>query len=490
MKNQALANIPQLTAASRVLVVGLGKSGLAATKFFNRLGARVSVSEAAPLAAIDPAACRWLADRNIRLETGGHSEAFFTAVDCIMVSPGVPLDLEPLIAARRHHIPVLGEMAMAAQFLKTPVVAVTGTNGKTTVTTLLGRIFKCCGRKVFVGGNIGTPLFDYLCGPQDADIAVLEISSFQLDTVPLGHGFRPDAALLLNITPDHLDRYASFDDYAGSKFRIFAAQRADDMAILNSDDMEIMNRKKLWPQQSRCYLFGRRQHGKPGAILQDKNVLLTPEVSPAKKMELYDLSKTGLCNSPNLENGMAAILTARLMGCSKEAIIRGVAEFKLLEHRMTLVAEINGVRYIDDSKATNIGALQSALAGMEGNILLIAGGRDKGGAYGQLLELIRTKVKTLLLIGEAKEKMAAAWQKATRTEFADSLEEAVNLAAKLAAPGDVVLLSPACSSFDMFTGYVARGNAFRAAVLALEGRDERMKWQRFDKHQGGEERCP
>jgi UDP-N-acetylmuramoylalanine--D-glutamate ligase len=358
-------------------------------------------------------------------------------------------------------------MAVAAQFLKTPVVAVTGTNGKTTVTTLLGEIFKSCGMKVFVGGNIGTPLFEYLCGPQDADVVVLEISSFQLDTGGGAHGLRPAIALLLNISPDHLDRYESFPAYARSKFQIFAAQHENDVALVNSDDPEIMSRTDLWPR-SRCYFFGLQTDDRPGAFLQGNKVVLSADISPQGKTERYDLTGSALERPPNLQNGMAAILAARLMGCSQESIARGLHRFRSLPHRMTLVAEIDGVKFIDDSKATNIGAVLAALTAMNNKVLLIAGGRDKGGDYALLKDMIREKVKLLLLIGEARDKMTGALQMAAPIKAADTLPEAVRMAGAAAEPGDVVLLSPACASFDMFASYEERGEVFSRAVLNLK----------------------
>jgi UDP-N-acetylmuramoylalanine--D-glutamate ligase len=459
---------------SRVLVVGLGKSGFAAVKFFTSRHMKVSVSDATPVEGINPEYISWLARNRIHLESGGHSPELFTTADCIVVSPGIPLDLEPLQAARRQSIPIVGELAFAGRFLRTPVVAVTGTNGKTTVTTLLGNIFQDCGKKVFVGGNIGTPLLDYINGPQDADIAILEISSFQLDSGGGADGLRPAAALLLNITPDHLDRYDSLEAYAASKFKIFAAQQPGDVAILNTDDEQTMRHRDWWPA-SRRFFFGRPLHGLPGASLQGRHIVLSAEVSPQERQELYDLSNSDLREQPNLDNSMAAILAARLMGCQPDGIMAAIERFSPLPHRMTLVAELNGVRYIDDSKATNIGALQAALTAMPGNVVLIAGGRDKGGDYAMLTDVIRKKVKMLLLIGEAKEKMAASFRMLTKLEMADSLEEAVYLASNDARPGDIVLLSPACASFDMFSSYTERGETFKRAVLALTEKTEHRR---------------
>jgi len=467
MKSDKTATNILIKPETHVLIVGLGRSGLAAAKFFSKTGIRASVSESSAREKLKPEVVRWLADRNILLEAGGHTRDLFTSVDCIVVSPGVPLNTEVLEAARGLGIPVVGELAVAAQFLKTPVVAVTGTNGKTTVTTLLGEVFKSCGKRVFVGGNIGTPLFEYLCGPQDADVAVIEVSSFQLDTAGGTNGFRPDTAILLNISPDHLDRYESFSAYALSKFQIFAAQSNNDKAILNSDDVEIMKREPLWPK-GRCFFFGEQAKNGLGAFLQDKTVILTIDDSRPQNKELYDLTGSNLDRPPNLHNAMAAILAARLMGCAPAGINKAVREFSLLPHRMALVAEIKGVCYFDDSKATNIGAVQSALKGFNHPVVLIAGGRDKGTGYSLLKESIKEKVKALVLIGEAKTKMAASFKGLTRIELAEDLRDAVSLAADIATSGDVVLLSPACASFDMFADYAERGEVFKEAVLALQ----------------------
>jgi len=470
METAAVINHNPFTRDHHVLVVGLGKSGWAAVQFLHRQGVKVSVSDITPAERIAPEIRRWLEQQKIFFEVGRHSEDLFTRVDSIVVSPGVPLDIPPLQAAHRRSIPVLGEMALGARFLKTPAVAVTGTNGKTTVTTLLGDIFRACGMKVFVGGNIGTPLLSYVNGPQEADIVVLEISSFQLDTGGNTKGLRPAIGLLLNISPDHLDRYPSFEAYTRSKFKIFAAQQPNDAAIINYDDPEIMRRTDLWPG-SRCFFFGRHIAGRPGASLQDKTIVLSPQVSPRGATETYDLAGSGLDSEPNLHNGMAAVLAARLMGCPQEGIKRGLRRFQPLLHRMTLVAEIDGIKYIDDSKATNIGAVHAALSSLDRPVLLIAGGRDKGGDYGLLREIIAKKVKLLVLVGEAREKMAHALGMVTATAAADSMEMAVAIAADAAAPGDIVLLSPACASFDMFASYAERGEVFTRAVLARQQRN-------------------
>ncbi|MDH3360152.1 MAG: UDP-N-acetylmuramoyl-L-alanine--D-glutamate ligase [Desulfobulbaceae bacterium] len=457
--NDAVAKNIQIKPGDHVLVVGLGKSGLSAVRFLLQVGARVSVSEGGCLDRLGRETRRFLDGERVFVEEGGHTSELFCSVDHILLSPGVPLDLPALAAARAKGVPIFGEMALAAQFMKTPMVAVTGTNGKSTVVTLLGELFMAAGKKVFVGGNIGTPLTDYLAGNQDAEVAVLEVSSFQLDTAG---NFNPAVGVILNITPDHLDRYASYADYADSKFGIVTGQDGEAAAVLNGDDPEIMSRIGQCPHD-RLFLFGREIADQNGAKVAGAKV----ELSGLGELENYDLADTLFAESPNSENAAAAILAARLLGCTAESIVKGLASFIPLAHRLTLVAEVGGVRYLDDSKATNIGAVKSALQGIGGPVVLIAGGRDKGGDYGLLADSIRQKVKYLLLIGEAREKMAAAFADLTIIETSATLEEAVERAQQLATSGDTVLLSPACASFDMFSSYVHRGEVFAAAVKRL-----------------------
>jgi len=447
-----------------VLVVGLGKSGIAAARFFLGQGARVSVTDAAPRQNLDPDALKYLEDHGVPVEAGSHSEALFRSADRIMVSPGVPLNIPALAAARSRGIPIHGEMDLVRGLIKAPVAAVTGTNGKTTVTTLLGKLFSAAGKKVFVGGNIGTPLFDYLSGPRDAEVVVVEVSSFQLDT---GGHFAADVGMLLNITPDHLDRYPSFDAYAESKFRIFSTEKEGTWAILNADDPEIMKRTDLWPDPNSCLFVSQQPKIRRGAYLRGRHVVLTGLPGLTGREEVYDLSGTSLLTPVNMQNAMFAVLAARIMGCPPDDIMEGLACFSPLPHRLTLVSETNMVRYYDDSKATNVGAVYAALMSIPGPIVLIAGGRDKGGDYNILAPAMSGRVKAMLLLGEAKEKMAAALGHLCPFELVRDMNEAVQRAANLARSGDTVLLSPACASFDMFTGYAHRGEVFREAVLAL-----------------------
>jgi UDP-N-acetylmuramoylalanine--D-glutamate ligase len=438
----------------------LGRSGLAAARLLRKLGAEVAVSEGGERDSIAPATLDWLEQHGVALECGGHSEKFFSTPDLIVVSPGVPLTIAALARARERGVPILGELALAAALVETPIIAVTGTNGKSTVTELLGEMFRAAGRPVFVGGNLGTPLAEYLLGRQQAELLILEVSSFQLDTAP---DFAPAVALLLNLSPDHLDRYRDYEHYAASKFAVFAAQARGAAAVLNADDPELTSRLDRYPIPARTFYFGSSPL-EQGARIAGRVITVT---GIAEEPEVYDLNDSNLAREPNVHNGAAAILGARLLGCPAEAVRRALVSFKPLKHRLALVAEVNGVQYFDDSKATNIGAVAAALAGMQRPVILIGGGRDKGGDYGLLHQAVREKVKGMVLIGEAREKMAASFAGLTRVELVDSLEEAVQIAHRLARPGEAVLLAPACASFDMFSGYAERGRVFRRAVGEL-----------------------
>ncbi len=446
-------------ANSRVAVVGLGKSGRSAIKFCRGIGAEVVLSEGGKL---DDETAYWLKEIGVIYEDGGHRFDFLRQADLVLISPGVPHYLPVLHAVRQDGGVVVGELSLAAFYLRTPVIAITGTNGKTTVTTLIGDLLRAAGKNVFVGGNIGTPLTDYLAGPQDADWVVLEESSFQLD---VAGAFQPQIGVLLNISPDHLDRYKDLADYAQTKMRLFAWQGAGDTAIINYDDGYLRRAcTDLGGQGQEVLYFGHNLKKLAGAEMQGRKIQLN-----GCGEERYDLAGTYLGSPPNLENAAAAILAVQAAGCSPLAIKQGIAEFKALPHRMTVVSEIAGVKYIDDSKATNIGAVAAALASVSGSVILIAGGRDKGGDYGLLAELVKEKVTTMLLIGEASAKMAAAFASLTMIETMASLEEAVDRAADISQSGDTVLLSPACASLDMFVGYAQRGEVFQRQVMRLAG---------------------
>jgi len=375
-----------------------------------------------------------------------------------MVSPGIPIDLPVLQEVRDRGIPIMGELAIAGPAIDARIVAITGTNGKTTVTSLIGELLQSAGKKVFVGGNIGTPLFDYLCEQGSVDVVVLEVSSFQLETAGT---FRPDVALLLNVTPDHLDRHHDMAGYVAAKRRIFTNMGENDIAILCGDD-------PLCREIAVGLTFGQPQLFGHGTDCQARVNSDRVIVDSNGLEETYLLSGTALSGTTGALNSAAAILVGRSLGCAPKDLQKGLECFVPGPHRLAKVGEIRGVGYYDDSKATNTGAVLSALSQFAKNVILIAGGRDKGDDYRLLREAVSSKVKKLVLIGEAADKIATALTGIVDIERSASMEAAVEFAAKVASPGDTVLLSPACSSFDMFTNYGHRGRAFIQAVLNLK----------------------
>ncbi len=444
----------------KVLVVGFGKTGKALVAFLTAQGAEVLVSDIRNPEVIQKEIQTLLGPgRQARVEGGGHTPEFFRRAEIILVSPGVPLDLPALKAAEGLGIPIWGELEVFARWVACPVVAVTGTNGKTTTTALLNEMLTASGVETFLGGNIGRPLIEYLLADEQPPVVVAEISSFQLDTTV---SFTPKVGLLLNITDDHLDRYPDFEAYAASKAGLFRNQGPEEAAVLNADDPTC--RKIGAGLSGPTYFFSlKRKPSSPGAWLEGNQARIAFEGWE----ETYDLGRFPLPGTHNQENALAAILGARLMGADPRGVQEALNTFKGFGHRLEWVAEIDGVRFYDDSKATNVGAVYKALEGFDRPVILIAGGRDKGGDYYPLIDVVREKVKALILIGEAQDKMAAQLGGATRTEKARSLEEAVGRAFALAEPGEAVLLSPACSSFDMFRDYVHRGEVFQSTVRGL-----------------------
>ncbi|HDK44172.1 MAG TPA: UDP-N-acetylmuramoyl-L-alanine--D-glutamate ligase [Desulfobacteraceae bacterium] len=444
----------------RAVVVGLGASGLAAVRFLHGLGARVSVSESRPETRIAGDNLALLRRLGVALETGGHPTGFFPGPELVVPSPGVPLDLPVLKYAAAQGAAIAGELALAAGRIRVPVVGVTGSNGKTTVTSLLGDLLRAGGRRVFVGGNIGTPLLNYLQDPGGIEVVVLELSSFQLE---LSGTFRPDVALFLNLSPDHLDRHGSMERYGAAKRRIFANQGPGDIAIVGADDPLVM--AAAVTTAGTVLRFGRSPRVE--ARVTESGVSLTGSFAGEKVNETYDLRKTRLASAVNRLNAAAAILAARSLGCRPGSCRTGLAGYTPPGHRMAVVAEIDGVLFVDDSKGTNTGAVAAALASCRGPVVLIGGGRDKGSDFTLLRPAVERHVRRLVLIGEAADAMAAALGSLVPVSRADSMEDAVSRAAAAARPGDTVLLSPGCASFDMFTGYAERGRIFQQAVADL-----------------------
>jgi len=445
----------------RVLVVGLAKTGISTARFLKQQGAIVTATDILPASRIKGIDA--LHNTGVEVETGRHSLKHFLNADLIVVSPGISPDIEPLREARGKGIEIISEIELAFNFIEEPIVAIAGTNGKTTTTTLIGKVLGDAGKRVFVGGNIGLPLIEYVMADKKANYLVAEVSSFQLEGI---RRFRPHIAILLNITEDHLDRYASFDEYIVAKLRLFENMDKGDFAIINIDDPTIKSRISNLKSQISILPFSSSTVLKQGIYYRNRRIIYAVEGVE----ECYATGGFKLKGIHNMENIMAAIAAARICGVPKDKILKSIEEFNGLPHRMEFVKEINGVAYYNDSKGTNIGALQKSLVGMNSPVILIAGGKDKGGDYRVLKDLVRKKVKLLILLGEAKDKMKDAIGDCTETRLVESLSEAVNVAVKRAATGDVVLLSPACSSFDMFKNYEERGELFRREVMGLEDR--------------------
>ena len=441
----------------RVLVVGLARTGVATAKFLKTRGATVSTTEMKTREEMG-AAVREVEAVAVRSEWGGHRTQTFLGQDLVVMSPGVDLKIDPVQEALKRGIPVISEVELAYRFLEAPIVAVTGTNGKTTTTLLIGEMLKEAGKAVGVGGNVGEPLILFAEGPGRWDVVVAEISSFQLEAVEL---FRPRLSVLLNVTEDHLDRYGRYEDYIEAKARVFMNQSPEDLAVVNRDDSIV--RKIGKGVKAKAFFFSLQEELQEGAFRHDQGIRLRL----MGKEEDYPLAKARLKGIHNVENMMAAILTARLLGCPQEAVERALSGFEGLEHRLEFVRGIGGVRFFNDSKGTNVGSVVKSLGSFSEPVILIAGGKDKRTDLGPLHDLIRERVKRLILIGEAKGRMARELGGLTDTVMAGTLEEAVRLAYETARGGDVVLLSPACSSYDMFRDYKERGEVFKEAVRRL-----------------------
>jgi UDP-N-acetylmuramoylalanine--D-glutamate ligase len=441
----------------RVLVVGLGKSGVASALFLKAHGARVTVSDTKPEAELRED-IPVLLDHGIAVETGGHGERTFRGQDLIVVSPGVPVDAPPLVQARSLGEMVIGEIELAAQFLRGPIVAITGSNGKTTTTTLAGEIIAAGGYPIAVGGNIGTPAISLVEQATPDTVTVLEVSSFQLETIQT---FRPKVAVILNVTPDHLDRHRTFAAYADAKARIFENQTASDFTVLNADDATCV---ELAPRtKGTVYWFSRKKEVTHGAYVKEGKILFRDKDG---QHEILHVSEIPLKGNHNVENVLAGVCVGILMGCAPEKISSAIRNFKAVEHRLEYVATVRGVEYFNDSKATNVDATIKAIESFPANIHLILGGKDKGSDYSVLNELLQERVKRVYTIGAAAAKIES--QIKAETVHAETLENAVKRASASAQAGDIVLLAPACASFDQFKSYEHRGRTFKDLVQALQ----------------------
>jgi UDP-N-acetylmuramoylalanine--D-glutamate ligase len=444
----------------KVLVVGLGKSGLSAALFLRRSGAQVTVSDmrsAAALAKEIPA----LLEHGISVESGGHGLLTFRRQDLIVVSPGVPMDTPELVQVKAFGLPVIGELELAAQFLKGNILAITGSNGKTTTTALTGEILAAAGLATQVGGNIGVPVVDLIEKSSNQGWSVLEVSSFQLEST---HSFHPRIAVILNITPDHLDRHGTFENYAMAKERITAAQTAADALVLNADNHRTAEAARR--SSARIYWFSLQGQVEQGAWVENQQVVYRAAIDGAIE-PIIPIDKIPLKGEHNVENVLAAVCAARLAGVSASVIAGSIAAFHAVEHRLEYVATVNGVEYYNDSKATNVDASAKAIAAFPGCIHLILGGKDKNSNYADLSDLLRKRVKAVYTIGSAAEKIESQIRGMVPIVHCEVLDKAVAAAGKAAHPGDIVLLSPACSSFDQFENYEHRGRVFKTLVLDL-----------------------
>jgi UDP-N-acetylmuramoylalanine--D-glutamate ligase len=445
-------------AGQRVLVVGLARSGVAAARFGVDHGARVVATDRKTEEELGETVAGL--PREAALELGGHRLATFTSADLVVVSPGVPWEMAELAAARAAGVPVIAEIELAYRALVGRVVAVTGTKGKSTTTAAIGAMLQQEGWDVRVGGNIGKPAIELVEGATPSSVFVLEVSSFQLEGIDR---FRPDVAVFLNLSPDHLDRHPSFDAYAQAKARIFENQRPEDRAVVNADDAGVLRlvagtpaRRVTFgaaPDSADAFFAGGlaqlRHEGKREVLFREDSVRV-----PGRHLAL-DL--------------LAAATASRLLAASPAAIGRAVERFRGAEHTLEEVATIRGVAYFNDSKATNPAAAQKSLESFTRPVVVIMGGKFKGGDFASLADAVKGHARHVLAIGESRPAIAAALGGVRPVEACDTLEGAVSRAAELAQPGDVVLLAPACASFDMFRDYAERGRAFKAAVQRLKG---------------------
>jgi UDP-N-acetylmuramoylalanine--D-glutamate ligase len=442
----------------RVLVVGLARTGAATSLFCAAHGARVTATDSRSEGEIGETAAK-LKEAGVTLELGSHREKTFLEQDLIVPSPGVPADEAHLQAARVKGITIWSEIELGYRFLKGRLIGITGSNGKTTTTSLVEHILKTAGIETILAGNIGTPLIGCVDATKDDTCMVVELSSFQLELIDT---FRPNIGVFLNLTPDHLDRHHTMEAYGAAKARLFENQTGEDAAILNADDSATT---PYAPSLPRVYWFSRKQRVAQGAYVRGREIVFRQDGAEEVLLKLEDIPLAG---SHNVENVLAAAAVTRLAGAAAKAIAKGVQSFAGVEHRLEFVAEIRGVRYYNDSKATNVDATLKALDAFPGRILVILGGKDKGSDYTVLQKPLREKAILALLIGAAAEKIENQISGSVALERAETLERAVETASHAAQRGDVVLLAPACASFDQFQNYEHRGRVFKVLVSQLE----------------------
>jgi UDP-N-acetylmuramoylalanine--D-glutamate ligase len=442
----------------RVLVVGLARTGLAASLFCAARGAHVTATDSRTEGEIGEPIAK-LKSAGVMLELGGHRQTTYLEQDLIVPSPGVPADDLRLKAARAAEVTIWSEIELAYRFMKGRLIGITGSNGKTTTTSLVAHILKKAGVQTILAGNIGTPLIACAGEMNENSWTVAELSSFQLELIDT---FRPDIGVLLNLTPDHLDRHHTMEAYAAAKARLFENQTSADAAILNADDPATVQHA---PSAPHLFWFGRKKEVQQGAHVRGNKIIFRSNENEEELLRLEDIHLVG---AHNLENVLAAAAAARLAGASAAQIAAGVRSFPGVEHRIEFVAEIGGVRYYNDSKATNVDATLKALEAFPGRILVILGGKDKDSDYAVLRAPLREKAILALLIGAAADKIEQQISGSVAIERSETIERAVETAAHAAQPGDIVLLAPACASFDQFQNYEHRGRVFKELVHQLE----------------------
>jgi UDP-N-acetylmuramoylalanine--D-glutamate ligase len=442
----------------RVLVVGLARTGVATSLFCAARGASVTATDARTENAIGQVLSQ-LRATGVHLELGGHREETILQQDLVIPSPGVPADAPLLKAARAKGITIWSEIELADRFLNGRLIGITGSNGKTTTTSLIEHILRSAGISTILAGNIGTPLISRVEETNDASVTVVELSSFQLELID---SFRPNISVFLNLTPDHLDRHHTLEEYGAAKARIFENQMEADSAVLNADDPATTKHAPAKPQ---VFWFSRKQRVAQGVFVRENEIVFRRDGKEEALLKLQDIPMAG---AHNVENVLAAVAAARLAGADASAIAKGVLSFSGVEHRLEFVAEIGGVRYYNDSKATNVDATLKALDSFPGRILVVLGGKDKGSDYTALQKPLREKAILALLIGTAAEKIEKQIGGSVAIEHAGTIDRAVEIASHAARPGDVVLLAPACASFDQFENYEHRGRVFKDLVHQLE----------------------
>lgn len=440
-----------------ITIIGLARSGAAAANLLEAVGASVTVTDTKPAEALGTFIGKL--SPGVKTALGSHPDSLFSAADLIVISPGVPLTAAPLVKAAAAGVRIIGELELAYQVSDSPFIAITGTNGKSTTTTLVGLMLEASGKAVFVGGNLGNALTDDIVQLTGKDWIVAEVSSFQLEAI---EGFRPKVAAILNVTQDHLDRYKDMAEYTRAKAEVFRNQGPDDVLVINADDAPTARLAR--GTRSRVVGFSRKSEQANGVYVKDGVVV---RADAGKTEDIITVREIRIKGAHNIENALAAAAISMTAGATADAVAKVLREFPGLEHRMEFVRELDGVTYYNDSKGTNVGAVEKSLEGFDEPIVLIAGGLDKHSDFSVLGPLMKEKVRRLVLIGKAADAMHEALSGYVDTVRAGSLDEAVMLAHDSAKSGDVVMLSPACASFDMFKDFEDRGRQFKDIVGRL-----------------------